>query len=180
VISLTLARKYARALIEIGLQERNYEALGKDLEKMADLIKANKELKAVLLSPAYPVVTRKAIAKVVTEVLGLHKSTIDFIDLLIERGRMDHFPEIARSYESLSDAVSRRIRATVITAMGFPPELVRAIKSQLESSTGKEVILSVEEDPSLIGGVLTRIGNVIYDGSLKTQLAKVKEDLYKE
>ena len=181
MISLTLARKYARALIEIGLQERNYEALGKDLEKMADLIKANKELKAVLLSPAYPVVTRKAIAKVVvTEVLGLHKSTIDFIDLLIERKRMDHFPEIARSYESLCDAVSRRIRATLVTAMGFPPELVRAIKSQLESSTGKEVILSVEEDASLIGGVLTRIGNVIYDGSLKTQLAKVKENLYKE
>jgi F-type H+-transporting ATPase subunit delta len=180
VISLTLARKYARALIEIGLQERNYEALGKDLEKMADLIKANKELKAVLLSSAYPVVTRKAITKVITEVSGLHKSTIDFIDLLIERERMDHFPEIARSYESLCDAVSRRIRATLVTAMGFPPELVRAIKSQLESSTGKEVILSVEEDASLIGGVLTRIGNVIYDGSLKTQLAKVKENLYKE
>ena len=180
MISLTLARKYARALIEIGLQEGNYEALGKDLEKMADLIKANKELKAVLLSSAYPVVTRKAITKVITEVSGLHKSTIDFIDLLVERERMDHFPEIARSYESLCDAVSRRIRATLVTATGFPPELVRAIKSQLESSTGKEVILSVEEDPSLIGGVLTRIGNVIYDGSLKTQLAKVKENLYKE
>jgi F-type H+-transporting ATPase subunit delta len=64
--------------------------------------------------------------------------------------------------------------------MKFPPELLNAIKNQLESSTGSEVILSVEEDPSLIGGVLTRIGNVIYDGSLKTQLAKVKENLHKE
>lgn len=180
MISLTLARKYARAFIEIGLQERNYEALGKDLEKMADLLKVNKELKAVLLSSTYPVVTRKAIAKVVSEALGLSKSTIDFIDLLIARERMDHFSEIARSYESLGDSVSGRLRATLVTAMGCPPELVSAIKSQLESSTGKEVILSVEDDPSLIGGVLTRIGNVIYDGTLKTQLAKAKENLYKE
>ena len=180
MISLTLARKYARALIEIGLQERNYEALEEDLKKMADLLKANKELKAVLLSSAYPVVIRKGIAKRVSEALGLSKSTIKFIDLLIERERMDHFQEIARSYESLCDSFSRRVRATLVTAMRFPPELLSAIKSQLESSTGSEVILSVEEDPSLIGGILTRIGNVIYDGSLKTQLARVKENLYKE
>jgi F-type H+-transporting ATPase subunit delta len=180
VISFTLARKYARALIEIGLQEQNYEALGKDLKNMADLLKANKELKAILLSSAYPVVTRKAIAKAVGEALGLSKYTIDFIDLLIDRERMDHFLEIARSYESLCDSVSRRIRATLVTAMKFPPDLLNAIKKQLESSTGGEVVLSVEEDPSLIGGVLTRIGNVIYDGSLKTQLAKVKENLHKE
>lgn len=180
MISLTLARKYARALMEIGLKERNYETLEKDLKKMAELLRGNKELKAILLSSAYPVVTRKAIAKAVSEALGLSKLTINFIDLLIERERMDHFPEIAGSYERLCDSVSGRIRATLVIARRFPPELLSAIKNQLESSSGSEVILSVEEDPSLIGGVLTRIGNVIYDGSLKTQLAKVKENLYKE
>jgi F-type H+-transporting ATPase subunit delta len=57
---------------------------------------------------------------------------------------------------------------------------VGEIKTQMESSTGKEVILSTLEDPSLIGGVVTKIGNIIYDGSLKTQLLKAKENLYKE
>lgn len=180
MISLTLARKYARAFLGIGLQGRNYEALGKDLEKMADLLKVNKELKAVLLSSAYPVPTRKAIAKAVSKPLDLSDSTVDFMDLLIDRKRMDHFPEIVRSYESLCDEVSKRIRANLVTALELPSELVSAIKGQLESMTGKEVILSVAKDPSLIGGVLTKVGNVIYDGSLKTQLLKVKENLYKE
>lgn len=180
MISLTLARKYARALLEIGLQEGNYETLGKDLGKMTDLLKENKELKNILISAAYPTATRKAIVRAISEPLALSKSPVDFINLLIERDRMDHFPEIAKSYESLCDGVAKRIRATLVTPVTLPPELINDIKSQLESTTGKEVILSVEEDPSLIGGVQTMIGNVIYDGSLKTQLEIVKENLYKE
>ena len=180
MISLTLARKYARALLEIGLQGGNYETLGKDLEKVTDLLKKNKELKNILISAAYPTATRKAIGRAISRPLALSKSTVDFIDLLIERDRMDHFPEIASSYESLCDGVAKRIRATLVTAVALSPELINDIKSQLESTTGREVILSLEEDPSLIGGVRTLIGNVIYDGSLKTQLSIVKENLYKE
>ena len=180
MISLTIARKYARAFLGIGLQEKNYDALGKELERVAALLGENKELRAVLLSSAFPLATRKAIARAVSEPLDLSKTTVDFIDLLIEGERMDHFFAIVKSYESLCDGVSKRLRATLVTAKELSPGLVQAIKGQLESSTGKEVLLSVEEDPSLIGGVLTKIGNVIYDGSLKTQLLKVKENLYKE
>jgi F-type H+-transporting ATPase subunit delta len=180
VISLTLAKKYARALLEIGLQAGNYESLGKDLGKMADVLKEYRELRAVLASAAYPAATRKAIAKKFCEILDLSKSTGDFVDILIERDRMDHFLEIAKSYESLCDVVAKRVRATLVTAFALPPGVIGEIKKQLESRTGKEVILSMEQDPSLIGGAQTRIGNVIYDGSLKTQLAFVKENLYKE
>ncbi len=180
MISLTLARKYARAFLEIGLKEGNYETLGKELGKMADVLRENKDLRAVLTSVAYPVDSRKSIAKTIGESLGLSKSTIDFIDILIERGRIDHFPEIAKSYERLCDVVAKRTRATLVTAVALPLELINEIRTQLESKTGKEVILTVEQDPSLIGGAQTRIGNVIYDGSLKTQLAIVKENLYKE
>ena len=178
MISLSIARKYARALLAIGLKEGNYEALGKDLEKVAALLRENKELQSILMSAVYPVATRKGIAKRVCEPLALAKSTADFIALLIERERIDHFFEIGKSYESLSDVVGNRLRATLVTAMSLSPQLVGGNKSQLESSTQKEVILSVEEDPSLIGGVLTKIGNVIYDGSLRTQLLKIKENLY--
>ena len=180
MISLTLARKYARAFLEIGLQEGNYEGLGKDLEKMAEVLKENKELRIILVSAAYPVATRKAIARTIGESLDLSKSTVDFIDILIERNRMDHFPEIIKSFETLCDVVAKRVRATLVTALALPPELIGEIKEQLESKTGKEVILSMEQDPSLIGGAQTRIGNIIYDGSLKTHLAYIKENLYKE
>jgi len=180
VISLTLAKKYARAFLEIGLQEGNYEGLGKDLEKMAEVLKENKELRIILASAAYPFATRKAIARTIGISLGLCKSTLDFIDILVERNRMDHFSEIIKSFETLCDVVAKRVRATLVTALALPPELIGGIKKELESKTGKEVILSVEQDPSLIGGAQTRIGNIIYDGSLKTHLAFIKENLYKE
>lgn len=180
MISLTVARKYARAFLEIGTQEGNYKKLGHDLETIADLLKKNKELRTVLLSSIYPTVTRKAIAGTVLSPLGLEKSTVDFINLLIERERMDHFFQVVKSYENLCDEVANRVRATLITAGKISPELIEAVKAQLGSSTGKEVILSVEEEPFLIGGIMAKIGNVIYDGSLRTQLLKVKENLYKE
>jgi F-type H+-transporting ATPase subunit delta len=116
----------------------------------------------------------------VGESLGLSKTTLDFLDLLIERDRVDHFPAMVKSYEGLADEVSNRLRASLISAQKLPAPLVGEIKAQLQSSTGKEVILSTQENPSLIGGVITKIGNVIYDGSLKTQLLKAKENLYKE
>ena len=180
MISLTTARKYAKALLEIGLQEKNHEILGGELEKLAGLFQENKELRLVLFSPFYPAPRRKAIVKRVAESLGLSKTTLDFLDLLIDRDRMDHFPAMVKAYEGLADEVSHRLRASLISARKLPAPLVGEIKAQLESSTGKEVILSTQENPSLIGGVITKIGNVIYDGSLKTQLLKAKENLYKE
>jgi len=180
VISLTIARKYARALLRIGLERKNHELLGKDLEKLAALLQENRELRAVLFSPFFPAPRRKAIAKVIGESLGLSKVTLDSIDLLIDRERIDHFPAIVKSYEELCDVVSNRLRASLISAEKLSPSLVGEMKNQLESSTGKEVIISTEENPSLLGGVVTKIGNIIYDGSLSTQLLKAKENLYKE
>jgi F-type H+-transporting ATPase subunit delta len=179
VISLTVSRKYARAFLQIAQSEGNYEGLGEELERFLDLIQ-NKELRAVLFSYAFPAPTRKKIAGAVAQSLALSKSTVDFLNLLIDRERMDHFPEIAKSYQALSDEVAKRIRATLVAPGALAPDRIEEIKKQLEAQTGKEVILTLEQDPSLIGGVLTKIGNVIYDGSLKTQLAKVRENLYKE
>jgi F-type H+-transporting ATPase subunit delta len=180
MISLTIARKYARALLEIGLREKIHELLGKDLEKLAALLRENKDLRAVLFSHFFPPPKRKAIAKILGESLSLSKETQDFIDLLIDRERIDHFMAIVKSYEEVCDDVSNRLRAQLISAEKLAPSLIAEMKKQLESSTGKEVILSTEENPSLIGGVVTKMGNTIYDGSLKTQLLKAKENLYKE
>jgi F-type H+-transporting ATPase subunit delta len=180
VISLTVARKYAKALLEIGRREKNLEFLGNDLERLGELFQENKELRVVLFSPFYPAPRRTAIAQSVGEALGLSPTTLQFLKLLIERDRMDHFPAIARSYKGLCDEVSNRLRASLTSALELPSSLVGEIQKQLESTTGKQVILSAQKDPSLIGGVVTKIGNIIYDGSLKTQLLKVKENLYKE
>jgi F-type H+-transporting ATPase subunit delta len=180
MISVTIAKKYAKAFLEIGLQDGNYEALGQDLNRMADLLRENKELRVVLRSVALRKPTRKAIARKIGERLGLATTTIEFIELLIQKKRIDLFFEITKVYRDRCDEVAGRIRTTLVTPMELPSALVQEIKSQLESLAGKEVILSLERDPSLIGGFLTRIGNVVYDGSLKAQIAKLRDDLYKE
>ncbi len=87
--------------------------------------------------------------------------------------RADEISEIIRSQIQGFDRELNVAETGVILSVG-------EIKKQLEVRTGKEVILSLERDPSLLGGALTKIGNVIYDGSLKTQLKKVRENLYKE
>ncbi len=180
MISLSVSRKYARAFLQIGQKEGNFEALGRELDQLQGLLQENKELRSVLFSFAYPAPTRKKIAGTLAQTIGLSKITGDFLDLLIDRERVDHFSEIVRSYQSLCDEVLNRIRATLVTPTDLPLDRAEEIKKELEARTGKEVILSLKRDPSLIGGALTRIGNVIYDGSLKTQLSKARENLYKE
>jgi len=180
MIRLTIAKKYAKVLLEIGLQDGNYEALRQDLDKMGDLLRESKELRVALRSPAFPKPNRKAIGRKIAERLGLATTTIKFIELLIQRKRIDLFSEITKAYADRCDEVAGRSRATLVIPMDLSPGLVQEIKSQLESSTGKEVILSLEKDPSLIGGFWAKIGNVVYDGSIKAQLAKLQENLYKE
>jgi len=180
MVSLIIAKKYAKALLGIGLKDGNYEALGQDLSKMANLLRENKELQIVFRSRVFPKPDRKAIARKTGESLGLSKKTLDFIELLVHRKRMDHFFVITKAYRDLGDEVAGRTRATLVTPMELPFGLVQEIKSLIQSLTGKEVILSLEIDPSLIGGVLMKIGHVVYDGSLKAQIAKLRENLYKD
>jgi F-type H+-transporting ATPase subunit delta len=180
MVNLTIAKKYAKALLEIGLQDGNYEALGQDLNKMADLLRESKDLRVALWSAAFPKPTRKAIARKISERLGLATTTMKFIELLIQRKRINLFYEITRAYWDRCDEVAGRTRTTLVTPLDLPPGLVQEIKNRIGSLTGKEVILSLEKDPSLIGGFLTKIGNVVYDGSLKAQIVKLQENLYKE
>ncbi len=180
MISLTIAKKYAQALLQVGLKDGNYETLGQDLNKMADLLKESKELRVALWGPAFPKPTRKAIGRKIGERLGLATTTLKFIELLIQKKRIGLFFEIAKVYRDLDDEVAGRTRATLVIPLELPSDLVQEIKNHMESLTGKEVILSLEKDPSLVGGFLTKIGNVVYDGSLKAQIAKLQENLYKE
>jgi F-type H+-transporting ATPase subunit delta len=130
VIHLTVARKYARAFLEIGIQAGNYDILGKEMGTLADLLKENRELRTVLFSAVYPAATRKSIVRAISEPLVLSPSTLKFIDLLIDRERMDHFIEVSKTYEDLCDAAANRVRSTLVTAGAISPELVKNIKGQ--------------------------------------------------
>ena len=118
MLSRIIAKKYAKALLGIGLDDGNYEALGQDLDKMADLLGESKDLRVVLRSPAFPKSARKTIARKIGERLGLATTTVKFIELLIHRKRMDHFFMITKTYRDLCDEVAGRTRVTLAHSPG--------------------------------------------------------------
>ncbi len=180
MLSPTIAKKYARALFQVGQAEAIQDNLLRELEKVTNLLQENKGLERILLSPAFPIRKRKQIAEAVFSRLGLSKHLLLLLDVLLENKRLRLLQDIFQAYQDILDEAANRIRATLVTPGQLPPELVRAIKDQLELQTGKEVLLNVRLDPSLIGGVLVRIGDEIYDGTLKSQLLNLKEELYKD
>jgi F-type H+-transporting ATPase subunit delta len=117
---------------------------------------------------------RELIAK-----LGLSATVTNFLLLILDKNRLNYLPQIVVSYGMFADELSGVVRPTITSAMPLDDRQVEEIKGTLEKSTGKKVIINVEVDPSLIGGVVTKIGDKAFDGSLKTQLAKIGDILQK-
>jgi F-type H+-transporting ATPase subunit delta len=174
-----VARRYAKALIRIGQEDGKYEAYGEELKAFGQLWEASPEFRDVMENPIYPKEQRRAIFEAVKEKMGLSPIMVNFIRLLIDKRRVGYLPEIIRCYEKLSDEVAGRLRATVTSAVPLDEASLKAIQEKLEEMTGRKVLLSVQEDPRLIGGVVTKIGDILYDGSIRTQLENLKETLMK-
>ena len=174
-----IARRYAKALIRIGEEDRHYEIYGQELKAFEGVMGISPQLGAVMENPIYDKDQKKAVFQALNAKLELSPVIVNFILLLIDKRRLGYFGEIVRCYEMLADEVAGKTRARVISAVPIPKASLAAIQKKLASMTGKEVIVSVQEDPGLIGGVVTQIGDIVYDGSIRTQLNKMKETLMK-
>jgi len=174
-----IARRYARALIRIGQEDGQYERYGQELLSFEEALGLSAELREVMENPIYGKDQKKALFHALNSTLRLSPTVTNFILLLIDKRRLGYFAEIVSSYREMADEVAGRTRAKVTSAVPLSAESVEAIKKRLASMTGKEVLLTLEVDPGLIGGVVTQIGGVIYDGSIRTQLENLKESLMK-
>ncbi len=174
-----IARRYARALIGIGQEDGNYENYGQELKSFDEALSLSPELRAVMENPIYGKDQKKALFHALNSELRVSPTIMNFILLLIDKRRLGYFTEIVRIYGEMADEVAGRSRAKVTSAVTLSPQAVEAIKKRLSSITGKEVILTLEVDPQLIGGVVTQIGGVTYDGSIRTQLENLRESLMK-
>jgi F-type H+-transporting ATPase subunit delta len=113
----------------------------------------------------------------VIERLDLSKVMQSFLKLLFEKGRIGFIVNINSFYQKLADELKGVARASLLSAGELPVETVDNIRTALSERTGKDIILEVETDPSLIGGIVTRIGDLVLDGSIKTQLLNMRESL---
>jgi len=174
----TAATRYARALLDVGVKEKaNLEQISQELGEFVDLFTQHPALAKVLLNPAVPV-QRKTAA--VNELLQRAKATpmvAKLIALLADRDRLVLLPDLLASYRERLLDHQNVVRAELTTATPLEADRAKAVESGLAAMTGRTVTLSTTVDPSIIGGVVARIGSTIYDGSVKRQLELMKQAL---
>lgn len=173
----SIARRYAKALLSIGIEARTFEALGREVERLGKSYKDSAELREALTNPVFPMAQRQHLLEELGRRLALSRTTQHFAQMLLSRGRISYVSDIARELRALVDAQANRVRATVTSARPLDIAAEVRIKASLEKATGKTVILEKREDATLLGGVVTQIGDVVYDGSLLTQLNNLRQSL---
>ncbi len=169
-----IAERYAEALLEIGLERKNHEQLGRELERVADLFRQSPELRELFRSPKFDADVRKRVLGDLLQRVLVSPVLRNFLSLLIDRNRIGHLDEIAAKYHELADARSGRIRAEVVVAQPLGPAEQARLKTVLQKVTGKQVVLHERQDPSILGGVITHVAGRVYDGSVRSQLEALR------
>jgi F-type H+-transporting ATPase subunit delta len=177
MITGSIARRYARALMGIGVDGKNYEALGRELGRLAEAMKISEELSATLSNPAFPRADRRKVLEAVMKRLGASPTIRNFTLLLLDRERLAIVPDVARELALMIDEKVGRVTAEVTSATPLAPGQADELRKKLEQLSGKSVQLSTEQDAELLGGVVAKVGDIIYDGSLRTQLRRMRQEL---
>ena len=175
--NLAIARRYARALLLIGKEDGQAETYRQELEGLARLIGNEKALLQALTNPLYDTAGRRKVLETVIEKLNLSKVMKSFLMLLFDKGRIGFISNINDFYQKLVDELKGVARASLISATELTSETIEKIRKSLSQRTGKDIVLEFEQDPGLIGGIVTRIGDLVLDGSIKTQLLNMRETL---
>ena len=174
-----IAKRYAKALLSLAEQSGETEAVKKDLTAVADMYRTSKNLQNVILNPAFGTKDKSNVLKSLVAEMKVSPVAARFTDLLVEKGRFRYIREVAASYSDLLDIKLGRVKATVTSAQDLSDAEAAKIKDRIKTMVGKDVELSMEVDPALIGGVKTRIGSTVYDGSIRNQVKLVRESLLK-
>jgi F-type H+-transporting ATPase subunit delta len=177
VKNLAVARRYAKALILIGKEDGHAERYRKELNGVVRMLAEQKQLADTIANPLYNAGERRQVLQVVVKKLKLSKVMNSFLMLLFEKGRIGFIASINEFYQLLADEIKGVAQASLVSATELTAETIEKIRSALSRKTGREVVLAVKHDPGLIGGVITRIGDLVLDGSVKTQLLNMRESL---
>lgn len=172
-----IGRRYASALFDLAGKEDAVAEVGKHLAEFAASYAESKELRSVFENPNFGQETRRKILRDISGRSGMHDTVRNALLLLSDRGRLGYIGEIQEAYAALAQALSGEVRAEVTTAADLPEAYFVQLQKRLADVTGKNVVLVKKTDPSLLGGVVTRIGDQVFDGSLRNRLNGLKEEL---
>ena len=168
-----LSRRYAKALFELALEERREDEVGQEIDRFLTAYSGS-SLPAVLNNPAFPLGSRKNTIIEVSRGLQLSPLAVHFLSLLLERDRLSYLASVASRYRRLLDEKKGRVEAVVVAPDPLAAAALERMREALGKVSGKEVVLQQESDPGLIGGVVIQLEGKVYDGSVRTQIEKMR------
>ncbi len=174
-----IARRYAKALVNLAEKENDLDNAGKNLTALTEVYKENTELREVLSDIKVSSRAKLEILKGVLNEIKAPALVDTFSRYLLAKRRIDFLPDIERAFNLLLQEKLGRIEADVTTAYELPDETVKNMEDAISSYSGKEVEVNVTIDPSIIGGIVTRIGSMVIDGSIQTQLNQIRQSIIK-
>jgi F-type H+-transporting ATPase subunit delta len=175
--NLAVARRYAKALLLIGKEDGQTDVYRKELSEFAGIMEQEEALNQAITNPLYEASGRRNVLQAVIDRLDISKTMKSFLLLLFDKGRIGFVDSINEFYQKFADELNGIARASLISATDLADDTVEKIRAVLSEKTNKQIILQVEQDPELIGGIVTKIGDLVWDGSIKTQLSNMRETL---
>lgn len=172
-----LAKRYARAILELASEQHQIDRVGKELTEFAAMWQSNDELREVFANPDVGPAARKAVLRELTTRAGVSPIVRNSVLYLSDRGRLRALPDIARAFLALAERAAGTLHAEVTSAAPLAEGYYSQLQRALEQTTGKKVSIERKVDPSLIAGVVTRVGDQVFDGSIRRRLADLKETL---
>jgi F-type H+-transporting ATPase subunit delta len=177
MVTGSLSRRYARAFIQVGEAQGSLEAMGKELASLAKAFQVSKELGEALSNPAFPRSDRRKILNAILAKVAASPATKTFVMLLLDKERVPSLPAISREVEAMIAQKSGRVTAEVVSAIPLAGAQLETLRTELEQLSGKKVDIQSKEDPALLGGVVAKVGDTVYDGSLRTQLRALRDSM---
>ena len=172
-----LAKRYAKALFAVGQEEGKSQAYSEALKALGEFLESSPEAMGALTNLISPMELREKVMEQLISAVQADNNLSNFLNLLVEKKRAGILPEIATEFQGLVDADQNVSRGKIVSATEITEELRAKVQATLENITGKKVILTSEVDPSIIGGIVAKVGDLVMDGSIKTQLAGLNESI---
>jgi F-type H+-transporting ATPase subunit delta len=173
----TISRRYASALADIVLKTGETETVKNELKMWEQMVAASPDLQTAFQNPSIAHASKENVLEGLLGKARPSKTTANFLRVLLRNGRLTDLASINERFDAVLEERSGSVAGEVISARELAETQRNELKANLEKLTGKQVKLDFTIDPNLIGGVVTRVGSTVYDGSVRTQLENLKEEL---
>ena len=173
----TIANRYARALADVITERGEMNQVVAELNGFASMMAGHDQVRDVFASPVLSADRKRAVLGELLSKMQLRPTSSNFVRLLLDNSRLHNLDQMMRALARELDSRTNIVSAEITTARDISQQEETMLADKLKAATGKQVRLQFRTDPGIIGGVVTRIGSVVYDGSIKSQLAQMKQRL---